>query len=301
MFRYTIIFILFSLTTFAQQEGLFTQYMFNPSILNPAYVVTKNSASIYVQQRNQWGNLEGSPNTSFFSYQHPSLFQNLGVGVNIVSDNIGPVTDFSSSVDFSSLIRISERWNTSLGIKLACNVLNVNFDLLNIYNPSDPFFSKNIRNLSSLNFGFGVFVYSEKTYIGFSSPSVVRQNHFDDESIVFNASDEQHFYLTAGHVVNLSNTVKLKPSTMLRYVDNLPIQMDVSVNTFLHDKIILGVSYRLKSSISAIAGFYVSDSMLIGYSHDSETNRLRDFTGNSSEFFVRWEFKTNKIINPRFF
>ena len=189
MFRYTIIFILFSLTTFAQQEGLFTQYMFNPSILNPAYVVTKNSASIYVQQINQWGNLEGSPNTSFFSYQHPSLFQNLGVGVNIVSDNIGPVTDFSSSVDFSSLIRISERWNTSLGIKLAYNVLNVNFDLLNIYNPSDPFFSKNIRNLSSLNFGFGVFVYSEKTYVGFSSPSVVRQNHFDDESIVFNASD----------------------------------------------------------------------------------------------------------------
>ena len=301
MFRYTIIFILFSLTTFAQQEGLFTQYMFNPSILNPAYVVTKNSASIYVQQRNQWGNLEGSPNTSFFSYQHPSLFQNLGIGVNIVSDNIGPVTDFSSSVDFSSLIRISERWNTSLGIKLAYNVLNVNFDLLNIYNPSDPFFSKNIRNLSSLNFGFGVFVYSEKTYIGFSSPSLVRQNHFDDESIVFNASDEQHYYLTAGHVVNLSNTVKLKPSTMLRYVDNLPIQMDVSVNTFLHDKIILGVSYRLKSSISAIAGFYVSDSMLIGYSHDSETNRLRDFTGNSSEFFVRCEFKTNKIINPRFF
>jgi len=292
---------LFSLTTFAQQEGLFTQYMFNPSILNPAYAVTKNSASIYVQQRNQWGNLEGSPNTSFFSYQHPSLFQNLGVGVNIVSDNIGPVTDFSSSVDFSSLIRISERWNTSLGIKLAYNVLNVNFDLLNIYNPSDPFFSKNIRDLSSLNFGFGVFVYSEKTYVGFSSPSVVRQNHFDDESIVFNASDEQHYYLTAGHVVNLSNTVKLKPSTMLRYVDNLPIQMDVSVNTFLHDKIILGVSYRLKSSISAIAGFYVSDSMLIGYSHDSETNRLRDFTGKSSEFFVRWEFKTNKIINPRFF
>jgi len=72
--------MLFSLTTFAQQEGLFTQYMFNPSILNPAYVVTKNSASIYVQQRNQWGNLEGSPNTSFFSYQHPSLFQNLGIG-----------------------------------------------------------------------------------------------------------------------------------------------------------------------------------------------------------------------------
>ena len=151
MVRYTIIFILFSLTTFAQQEGLFTQYMFNPSIINPAYVVTKNAPSIYIQQRNQWGNLEGSPNTSFFSYQHPSLFQNLGIGINIVSDNIGPVTDFSSSVDFSSLIRISERWNTSLGIKLAYNVLNVNFDLLNIYNPSDPFFSKNIRNLSSLN------------------------------------------------------------------------------------------------------------------------------------------------------
>ena len=130
---------------------------------------------------------------------------------------------------------------------------------------------------------------------------MVKQNHFDNESVVFNASNEQHYYVTAGHVINLSTDIKLKPSTILRYVDNLPIQMDFSLNSFLYHKIILGLSYRLESSISATAGFYVSNSLLIGYSHDSETNRLRDFTGNSSEFFVRWEFKTNEIINPRFF
>tara|TARA_B110001469_G_scaffold119427_1_gene127004 strand:- start:646 stop:1551 length:906 start_codon:yes stop_codon:yes gene_type:complete len=301
MNKYIIFFIFISLNFHAQQEGLFTQYMFNPAIFNPAYVVTKESPSFYLQQRNQWGNLEGSPKTFFLSYQHPSLFENLGIGLNLVNDNIGPVTDFNVSVDFSSLVRISENWNTSLGIKLAYNTLNVNFNLLNIYNPSDPYFATNIKDLSSFNFGFGIFVYSEKTYIGFSSPSVVKQNHFDNKTIIYKASDEQYYYLTAGHVINISEHIKLKPSTILRYVENLPIQMDVSVNSFFYDKLIVGLSYRLESSISATLGFYLSKSLLVGYSHDSETNRLRSFAGNSSEFFLRWEINAKEIVNPRFF
>ena len=285
----------------AQQEGLFTQYMFNPAILNPAYVVTKESPSFYLQHRKQWGNFEGSTKTAFMSYQHPSLFQNLGFGLNIVSDNLGPVNNFNLSTDFATLVRVSEKWNTSLGIKLAYNILNINFNLLNIYNPSDPFFTTNIDNLSFFNMGFGVFIFSEKTYFGFSSPSILKQNHFNDESVVRKASDEQHYYLTAGHVISLSEDIKIKPSAIVRYVKGVPMQMDVSVNSFFFNKFILGLSYRLKSGISATAGFYVSNSLLVGYSHDSETNRLRSFAGNSSEFFLRWEIKPKEIVNPRFF
>lgn len=301
MNKYIVFFIFISLQLHAQQEGLFTQYMFNPAIFNPAYVVTKESPSFYLQHRKQWGNLEGSPKTAFMSYQHPSLFQNLGFGLNVVSDNLGPVSNFNVSTDLATLVRVSEKWNTSLGIKLAYNSLNINFDLLNIYNPSDPFFTSNVENLSFFNVGFGIFVFSEKTYFGFSSPSILKQNHFNDESLVRKASAEQHYYFTAGHVISVSEHLKIKPSAIVRYVKNLPMQMDVSVNSFFYDKFILGVSYRLKSAISATAGIYVTNSLLIGYSHDSETNRLRSFAGNSSEFFLRWEIQPKEIVNPRFF
>jgi type IX secretion system PorP/SprF family membrane protein len=115
------------------------------------------------------------------------------------------------------------------------------------------------------------------------------------------ASSEQHYYFTAGHVISVSEDLKIKPSVIVRSVKNLPMQMDVSANGFFFNKFILGASYRLKSSISATAGFYVSNSLLIGYSHDSETNRLRSFAGNSSEFFLRWEIQPKEIVNPRFF
>jgi type IX secretion system PorP/SprF family membrane protein len=295
------IILFFSFKIFSQQEGMFTQYMVNPSFFNPAYTVTKNSPSFYIQQRQQWDELEGSPKTDFFSYQHPSIFENLGFGLNIMNDKLGPVNEFNASIDFSTLVRVSDKWNTSVGLKLSYNNLSVNFNLLNIYNPTDPYFQSNIENLSYFNIGIGFFIHNETTYFGFSSPSILKQNYFENDSFLYKASDEQHYYLTAGHVINLSVNIKLKPSFIIRHVSDLPMQYDLSLNTFFYDKFILGTSYRLNSSLSAMAGFYLSKSLLIGYSHDSETNRLKNFAGNNSEFFLKWEIRPKEIINPRFF
>lgn len=300
MKRY-LIFIFFSINLFSQQEGMFTQYMINPSFFNPAYTVTKTSPSIFIQQRQQWNELEGAPKTDFFSYQHPSLFENLGFGINIVNDKLGPVNEFNASIDFSTLVRVNDDWNTSVGVKFSYNNLNVDFNLLNIYNPTDPFFQSNINGLSYFNIGIGFFVHNESTYFGVSSPSVLKQNYFENESLLYKASDEQHYYATAGHIVNLSLNVKLKPSFIIRHVSGLPMQYDLSLNAFFYDKFILGTSYRINSSLSAMAGFYLSKSLLIGYSHDSETNRLKNFAGNNSEFFLKWEINPKEIINPRFF
>ena len=286
---------------FSQQEGLFTQYMFNPSILNPAYTVSNANPMLFLQQRTQWGDLEGAPQTNFLNFNHPSLFNNLGLGVSIVNDNLGPVNDFSSSFDLSTLVRINDNWNTSLGLKFSYNVLNVNFDILNIYNPNDPYFLNSIEDQGSFNLGFGVFLYSEESYVGFSSPFVFKNSHFDSESVLYKATDEQHFYLTAGHVFQLKNDIKLKPSIITRYVSNLPLQLDFSVNAFFFEKFILGTSHRINSAFSFLAGFYASKNLMIGYSHDAETNRLKDFAGNSSEFFLKWEITPKEIINPRFF
>lgn len=145
-----LIFIFFSINLFSQQEGMFTQYMINPSFFNPAYTVTKISPSIFIQQRQQWDNLEGSPKTDFFSYQHPSLLENLGFGLNVVNDKLGPVNEFNASVDFSTQVSIDDKWNTSFGLKFSYNNLNVNFNLLNIYNPSDPFFNQILKILHFL-------------------------------------------------------------------------------------------------------------------------------------------------------
>lgn len=75
-------------------------------------------------------------------------------------------------------------------------------------------------------------MHNESTYFGISSPSVLKQNYFENESLLYKASDEQHYYLTAGHILNLSLNVKLKPSFIIRHVSDLPLQYDLSVNAF---------------------------------------------------------------------
>lgn len=280
--------------------------MYNTSVVNPAYAGSREALSIFGLHRSQWVGLEGAPSTNNLSINSP-IGKNVGLGLTVVNDKIGPADENSFAVDFSYGFNVSESYKLSFGLKGSANILNVDFTKLNIYNPGDPRFQDNIDNRFTANVGAGIYLNSEKTYLGLSVPYLIESKHYDGTApsgaSTFIASERMHYYFIAGHVFDLNSNLKFKPSLLTKMVEGAPLQVDLSGNFLINDKFTAGLAYRLNASFSALAGFQVSDSIFIGYAYDRETTKLADYNSGSHEFFLRFELikKNVKIISPRFF
>ena len=301
-----LVLVFLSGITYAQQDAQFTQYMYNTTVVNPAYAGSRETLSIFGLHRTQWVGLEGAPSTNNFSINSP-IGRNVGLGLSVVNDKIGPSDENNIAVDFSYSIDVSENCKLSFGLKGSANILNVDFTKLNIYNPADPRFQNNIDNRFSPNVGAGLYLHSDKSYFGLSVPYLLESKHFDgtasSSATSFIASDKKHYYLIAGHVFDVNENLQFKPSVLTKMVQGAPLQVDLSGNFLINKKFTAGLAYRMSASFSALAGFQVSDSWFIGYAYDRETTKLANYNSGSHELFLRFELvKRNvKIISPRFF
>jgi type IX secretion system PorP/SprF family membrane protein len=299
--------LLFSGAIFSQQDAQFTQYMYNTININPGYAGSREAMSFFILHRTQWVGLEGAPTTNTASINTPINGSNIGLGVSIVNDKIGPSSENNLAVDLSYSIRASEQYELSLGIKATANLLNIDFNKLNQHDSSDPIFEENIDNKFSPNIGFGFYLHSDKSYLGFSAPNLLETKHFDNYagsgSTSHLAKEKVNLYLIAGYVFDLTYDLKFKPSLLAKYVQGAPLQVDLSANMMYSNKFVLGLAYRWSAAVSVMAGFQVTDSWFIGYGYDLETTQLANYNSGSHELFLRFELfkKYDKIISPRFF
>jgi type IX secretion system PorP/SprF family membrane protein len=299
--------MLTGLIGYAQQDSQFTQYMYNTININPAYAGSRETMSIFALHRTQWVGLDGAPVTNTASIHTPINGSNVGLGVSIINDRIGPSNENDISVDFSYTIPASDTYKLSFGLKATANLLNVDFTKLNQYDQNDYSFDTNIDNKFSPNIGVGLYLHSENTYVGLSAPNLLETKHFDRYASTgansHVATEKIHYYLIAGHVFDLSSSVKFKPSILTKMVQGAPLQVDLSGNFMINDKFVAGVAYRWSAAVSAMVGFQASDSWFIGYGYDLETTKLANYNSGSHEIFLRYELfnKYNKIISPRFF
>ena len=294
--------ILLGLSASAQQEPQYTQYMYNPSVINPAYAGSLGYGSLFSLYRTQWIGLEGAPKTLNLSYHQPLENTNLGLGGNIVHDEIGPSATTNLAVDISYTIRFENESRLAFGMKVGGQLLNIDYTKLNHYNPSDVSFSNNITNQFSPNIGAGLFYYNENSYLGLSVPMMLQTKMYD-EFAYSDVDRRQHFYLAGGKVYDLSYNLKFKPAFVAKMVAGAPLQLDLTGNFLINDKFTVGLAYRWSAAVSALVGFKVSDRLAIGYGYDRETTRLANFNSGSHELFLQFDlFKiTQHVETPRFF
>lgn len=291
--------MLFSFS-YSQQDSQYTQYMYNTTLVNPAYAGSRETLTAFLLYRNQWVGLDGAPVTNNFSVSSPLGDSNFGVGLNFVNDKIGPVTENEISVDLAYFIQISENYKLSVGLKGTANLFNLDVNKLRIYDPLDPQF-QNVDTEFSPNVGAGMYLFSDKTYFGLSVPTFFESYRYNDNNVQI-TKEKMHFYFIAGHVFTLSENIDFKPALLTKAVEGAPLQTDITANFLFFDKLTLGAAYRWDASISALAGFQISDSWFIGYGYDMETSKLSNYNSGSHEIFLRYEFfNRSRVSAPRFF
>ncbi len=296
--------LLFITDFYGQQDPQYTQYMYNMNVLNPAYAGSKGTLSLGLLGRTQWTSVDGAPKTATFDV-HAPLGRKVGMGFSVIADEIGPVKEQNIYIDLSYTLTTSEEGRLAFGLKGGVTLQDIN--LLSIIlpqDPNDPLFEDNI-NETYPNFGAGVFYYTNKFYVGFSVPNILKSTHFKKSGgIITEASEEMHYFLTSGYVFNLSNTLKFKPSIMLKGVTGAPVSMDVNANFLLYDRLEVGASYRISDSLSALINFAVTPDFRIGYAYDYTISEFSNFNpGGSHELILLYDidFSKKNLKSPRFF
>jgi len=292
-----------------QQDAQYTQYMYNTVAVNPAYAGSRGVLSIAALHRSQWVGLDGAPTTQTLNINSP-ISDRVGLGLSIVNDEIGNGTNQDTYFDavFSYTVPTSEEGKLSFGLKAGGHFLNIDFNRLRNYDPSNAAVGQtNIDNKFSPNFGAGVYYHTEQFYAGLSIPNFLETEHFDSggNSNSYIAQERMNWYLITGYVFEINPDLKLKPALLFKAVEGAPLQADLSATVLLNDTFSLGAAYRWDAAMSALVGFQLNEKLMLGLAYDREITELgsTSFNDGSFEIFLRFEFLTRykNILAPRFF
>jgi type IX secretion system PorP/SprF family membrane protein len=303
---------------YGQKEPQYTQYMYNIGSFNPAYVGTVETPEISALYRAQWIDIPGAPRTIRFGANLPFSNETMGLGINIVNDQLGPLTQTYADLSYSYQVKVTDNTKLSFGMDLGGSFLNVDFSKGSFENPGDPLGLEPINNFYP-TVGAGLFMYGDAWYVGASIPNFLTEGLYNDE--VASVLDEKiQFNFIGGYVFNLSDGLKFKPAFMVNSLSGAPLNINLSGNFLISDVVTAGVSYRVENAFSGLAGFQISNSTFLGYSYDYNTNALGEFNQGSHEVILKFYLgrggsssnskkdksgnskgKAKQIDSPRFF
>ena len=308
--------VLITISGHAQKEPQYTQYMYNIGSFNPGYVGTVETPEIAGLYRAQWLDIPGSPRTIRLGTNMPLKNERMGIGFNIINDQLGPSTQTYVKAAYSYQIDVSDNAKLSFGMDLGGSFLNVDFSKGTFENPGEPILDRQMIERFYPTLGAGLFLYQEDIwYFGVSTPNFLTDGIYNDD-VATVIEDKMQFNFIGGYVFDLSETLKFKPAFLINYIGGAPLNTNLSTNFLYNDRFTLGASYRLGNSVSGLAGFQVTSGTFIGYSYDYSTPPLGEFSSGSHEVILKFYLgkgdgtttnnkslkgKPKQIDTPRFF
>lgn len=293
-----------STSMLAQQDPQFTQYMFNLLAINPAYAGSADRASLKALSRHQWVGFDGAPTTQTLTFHSPVWNESLGVGGTVLRDTHGPITQYTFMADIAYRIHMGDA-KLAFGLKGGLNLLQGRFAELNPLEQNDQVFQQNVNTKLDPQFGFGMMYYSDRYFLGISTPKLLRTDFFETDSLVFVSSPGQrpHYFLTGGYVFDMGLYHKFKPTFLVKAVQGAPVSFDLSANFLFFEKFWLGAMYRHTDAVGALAQYHITDELTVGYAYDFPLSPLRNYSGGSHEIMLGFEFgnKLKGVRSPRYF
>ena len=293
----------------SQQDAQYTQYMYNMSVINPAYTTNNiGIVNIGALHRTQWVGVVGSPKSSNF-FMHSPINNKIEAGFSLVNDNIGDVVKQNNLyADIAYKLDLEDYGNLSFGLKAGVSFLDVDFNGFSLQSGdvfTDPNFTDNIHR-SFFNVGAGVYYNTDNYYVGLSVPTLLNSKYLDRDNGKYQGTKQAHVFLTGGYVYKLNDLIKLKPAFMTKIVKGADPVFDLTLNALYNNRLEVGIGYRVDDAISGMVNFKATPELRIGYAYDHTTSNLGPFSSGSHEIFVLYDldiFNLQKGFDksPRFF
>lgn len=314
--------VVFAQVSNAQQDAQYSQYMFNGIYINPAYAGYKEQLNLHSFYRNQWTGIKGAPKSASLAVDAIANDGNVGLAFQLASDKLGAQSTIAGYASYAYRLRVGNGENSRLALGLGVGVLQNSIDgnLHQSIDPDDPRLLMGVERTILPDARTGVFYSNDRWYAGASVDNLIAQYLAKNNgSLSLFPVQKPHYYLTAGMMVPINETVQLKPSFLLKDDRGGPTSLDINAFVLLADRIWLGGSYRTavklydksylqrdlaqSNSIVAMTEFFATQQLRIGYAFDYATSSLRGNTGGTHEISIGFYIKPKNIrmLSQRYF
>tara|TARA_B100000795_G_scaffold244918_1_gene209730 strand:+ start:4952 stop:6247 length:1296 start_codon:yes stop_codon:yes gene_type:complete len=284
--------ILGSVSASAQQTPVFTQYILNKYIFNPAVTGTENHFTATANYRYQWQGITDAPRTYILSVHGPHKFKNYGIGGALYTDVTGPTSKTGAYLSYAYHLKVSMDQKVSLGLSGGVMQYRVDGTKIMLKDPGDLALTNSLLTKFVPDFGFGAYWYSDKFYVGVSIPQFIQARiDFSDDGAQTLSKLKSHIYLNAGYTFKIDEYFAIEPSFMMRYAYPVIPQLDLGLRGIYLEQVYLAILYRTNDAGSILAGYQTADGkFMFGYSYDITTSNLGLFSNGSHEFMIKAKF-----------
>ncbi len=274
----------------AQQLPQYTQYMLNQYAINPAFAGKEEYAEVRSDNRYQWIGITDAPRTYVLTVNGPLKVKNMGIGMNLFTDIVGPTRRVG--INFSYAYHIKLNKETKMSMALSAGVLQWGIDghKLILHDAGDDNLLTQYQTTYAPDFGAGILIYNKKYYFGIAVPQM-----YQAKLNLYPGSDSRgtlvtHFNINGAYKFNVGEDFKIEPSFLVKYATPAPFKLDVGARVIYKEQVWLGAAYRHHDAFTALIGFMYKNYLLIGYSYDFPTTNLRKYSSGTHEIMLGLRF-----------
>jgi type IX secretion system PorP/SprF family membrane protein len=297
-----------SLSISAQQDPMFTHYMYNTLSVNPAYAGSREALTVTALHRSQWVGFKGAPLTQTITMHAPLNNERVGLGMSILNDKIGPTNNTTLVVDYAFIMRLTEGSKLALGLSAGLSVFQADLASVSLDEQDDPTYRNNIDNRVAPNFGFGAYYSRDRFYAGLSVPYLIENKYSSKQQLsgsTLVGKEKRHYFFIAGAVFYLADNLAFKPTTLVKFTEAAPIQADLTGSFIIMQKLLVGAMIRTGDAVGFLVGLDITEQLHMGYSFDwSYGLQTGRYNNGSHEIMLRYDFifsSKRQIHSPRYF
>jgi type IX secretion system PorP/SprF family membrane protein len=288
---YIYLFLAANTFVFAQQLPQYSQYMLNEMAINPAVAGKDDYTEVRSDNRQQWLGITDAPRTYMLTLQGPIKDKNMGLGMNIYTDIVGPTRRTGISFSYAYHLKLKKDLHLSLGLSAGLQQWGIDGSKITLRDEGDQQLLTTYKTTPLPDFGAGAYFYKkDKFYFGFSLPQLYKA-----PIALYTGTDNKsrlasQYNFNGAYKINLDNDFQIEPSFLLTYEKPAPMQINIGARAIYKKEIWLGLVYRHKDAVSALLGYMYKDYLLIGYSYDFTTSNIRKYSSGTHEIMLGLRF-----------
>ncbi len=279
---------------------VYSQYMLNGLALNPAYAGSRDVFNITLGYRNQWVGFDGAPVSQTLSMHTPMRNENVALGIFLNNEQIDIRNNTSLYINYAYRIPLT-KGRLALGLKAGGINRNADWTKISLSDPGDIVFNEPATRDLLPNFGFGIYYYTDRLFLGASVPYFMSDSTRNGKAVIYHDFSNYNFLLTGGAVIGQGD-FKVKPSFLVKYNQKNPVQVDANLSFILGDLIWIGASYRIEDALIGLVKVQINDRLRLGYTYDYSLGKLSNYHSGSHEIALIYDFRFRvSAVNPRYF
>jgi len=292
----------------AQQAPLYTHYMYNTLVVNPAYAGSRDALTVTGLHRSQWVGFDGAPMTQTLTLHSPLRNEHWGLGLSLSNDKIGPTNNTSVFADVAYRMQISKKSKLAIGISAGINLFQADLNGVQLNQQGDQAFAVNIENHVAPNVGAGIYYSRERFYVGLSVPNILQNNYSKfglSEGTPSIDREQRHYFAIIGTVIPITENFAFKPTAQVKFTEGAPVQADLTAAVIIVKRLLLGGMWRSGDAVGGLIGVDITRQFHLGYSFDwSYGLKTGSYNYGSHEIVLRYDFLlfgNKQIHSPRYF